>query len=189
MDNTQGRIGKVPKQSPKFPDALLSGALFSFAIFLALEGHRPYIEPLLRFRNMAARGKSTSSTRHASEADDDKDIKKEQQDVAVWNYSGLLADTLDGFISWTLMTRLPGLFIVGIRTHYKKSEIVFFFPLFKMAFTGWEAATIAYLLSAFVGIAFWRRFAGTARPWSQMTVNASFPCLFTPIGHYCWNYL
>lgn len=48
--------------------------------------------------------------------------KKSQE--TVWTFTGLIADTTDGFVSWSLTTYLP--------------DIVFFYPLVKMAFTGWE---------------------------------------------------
>jgi len=58
-------------------------------------------------------------------------------DFRVWSYAGLFADTVAGFISWSLGCHLP--------------PTLFFIPLVKMAYTGWEVFMFTWIVAGLLG--------------------------------------
>lgn len=59
-----------------------------------------------------------------------EEMKKKASEFRVWSYAGLTSDALAGFLSWSLSSNL--------------APTVFFIPMVKMAYTGWEVFLLTW---------------------------------------------
>eukprot|EP01116_Phalansterium_solitarium_P016235 TRINITY_DN3731_c0_g1_i1.p1 TRINITY_DN3731_c0_g1~~TRINITY_DN3731_c0_g1_i1.p1 ORF type:complete len:918 (+),score=269.31 TRINITY_DN3731_c0_g1_i1:101-2854(+) len=83
-----------------------------------------------------ARGRAQSSS-VTREPDLDSSKGKRPVESKIWNASGLFADVVGGFVSWSLLTHIV--------------TLVFFFPLVKMAYTGWEVFLAGLTVTGLLG--------------------------------------